>query len=89
MDALDIATSLKFTSPAKYQILVKGFLDESWSERLNGLTIVNMNHDSGLPVTKLHGQIRDQAELLGILNNIYEMHMPLISLSLTNDEAQN
>ncbi len=33
---------LKFTSPASYRICVKGFLDESWSERLNGMRITNL-----------------------------------------------
>lgn len=89
MDRLEIADSLCFTSSATYQILVKGFLDESWSERLSGMTIVNKSLDSGPPVTKLYGQVRDQAELLGVLNSIYEMHLPLISLALTSDEAQN
>jgi len=82
MDNLNIADKLKFTSPATYRILVKGFLDESWSERLNGLTIVNMSSDSGAPFTTLYGQIRDQTELLGVLNSIYEMHLSLISLDL-------
>ena len=65
MDRLEIADRLGFTSSATYQILVKGFLDESWAERLNGMTIVNKILDAGPPVTKLQGQVRDQAELLG------------------------
>lgn len=86
MDNLNIADGLKFTSPATYRILIKGYLDESWSERLNGMTVVNMNCDSGVPLTKLYGLVCDQSELLGILNNIYEMHLPLISLSLANSD---
>ena len=89
MDTLKIAQSLKFTSPAAYQILIKGFLDESWSERLNGLTIVNMNSETGVPITKLYGQVRDQAELLGVLNSIYEMHLPLISIDFGLDAAES
>ncbi|MGD9343887.1 MAG: hypothetical protein PVJ25_07600 [Desulfuromonadales bacterium] len=90
MDKLEIADRLGFTSSATYQILVKGFLDESWAERLNGMTIVNKILDAGPPVTKLQGQVRDQAELLGVLNSIYEMHLPLISVGLTvDDEAEH
>ena len=80
------ADRLRFTSPATYQILVKGYLDESWSERLNAMTIINLNTGDGPPVTKLCGQVCDQAELLGVLNSIYEMHLPLISLELVEDE---
>lgn len=82
MCKLNIASGLKFTSPATYRILIKGFLDESWSERLNGMRIVNLSSVDGRPITTLYGQVRDQAELLGVLNSIYEMHLPLISLGL-------
>ena len=77
---------LKFTSSATYQIFIKGFLDESWSDRLNGMTIDHLNTDAGaLPVTKLCGKVQDQAELLGVLNSIYEMHLPLVTLELIDD----
>ena len=89
MDRLNNAAGLKFTSRATYQILVKGFLDESWSERLNGMMVVNMSSDSGVPVTKIYGLVSDQAELLGVLNNIYEMHLPLISLDLGTGPAES
>ena len=59
-----------------------------WSEQV--LPIGHLNPDAGLPVTKLSGKVQDQAELLGVLNSIYEMHLPLISLELINDfEAEN
>ncbi|NOR49454.1 MAG: hypothetical protein GQ530_00285 [Desulfuromonadales bacterium] len=81
---------MKFTSSANYRIHVKGFLDESWSDRLNGLSINNQASPTGLPVTELCGEVRDQAELLGVLNSIYEMHLPLISLELIDDfEAES
>jgi hypothetical protein len=93
MTTLRVPDDLKFTSPTTYQIFIKGFLDESWSDRLNGMTIDHLNTDSGaLPVTKLCGKVQDQAELLGVLNSIYEMHLPLISLGLVlenNDEADH
>jgi len=49
------------------------------------MTIGHLNSDAGLPVTKLCGKVQDQAELLGVLNSIYEMHLPLISLELIDD----
>ena len=87
MITLRVSDDLKFTSPATYRIFIKGFLDESWSDRLNGMTIDPLNTDAGaLPVTKLCGKVQDQAELLGVLNSIYEMHLPLISLEHIDDE---
>ena len=90
MIKLRVSDDLKFTSLAAYRIFIKGFLDESWSDRLNGMTIGHLNSDAGLPVTKLCGKVQDQAELLGVLNSIYEMHLPLISLELIEDfEAES
>jgi hypothetical protein len=90
MNTFIVSDDLKFTSQATYQIFIKGFLDESWSDRLNGMTIGHLNSDAGLPVTKLWGKVQDQAELLGVMNSIYEMHLPLISLELIEDfEAES
>ena len=81
-----ITNKMKFTSPAHYQIHVKGFLDESWSDRLNGLSIKNQTSPTGTPVAELCGKVRDQAELLGVLGSIYEMHLPLLSVEVIDDE---
>ncbi len=90
MTSFRVSDDLKFTSPATYRIFIKGFLDESWSDRLNGMRIDNLNMDAGRPVTKLSGEVRDQAELLGVLNSLYEMHLPIISVGFINDdEAEN
>jgi hypothetical protein len=32
------------------------------------------------PSTALVGQLRDQAELSGVLNNLYELHLTLLSV---------
>lgn len=86
MSTMRSIDELRFSSSAHYQIIVKGSLDESWSERLNGMTIVNDESD-GQPVTKLSGEVRDQAELIGVLCSIYEIHLPLISLEMTENRC--
>ena len=71
----------EFDRPGNYRIRVVGFLDESFSERLAGLSIRQCSlkgHDG--PVTELVGQVRDQAELAGLLNNLYELHLTLRSV---------
>ena len=73
--------SFPFDRPGKYQIRVQGFLDERWSERLGGLRITACalkDHEG--PVTELVGQVRDQAELAGVLNSLYELHLTLLSV---------
>jgi len=86
MITLKHLADLKFTSPAAYRIYVKGFLDESWSDRFSGLQIENQTSSTGSPTTILQGTLLDQAQLLGVLSNLYEMHMSLISLELLDNE---
>ena len=86
MITLKHLADLKFTSPAAYRIYVKGFLDESWSDRFSGLQIENQTSATEPPTTILQGTLLDQAQLLGVLSNLYEMHMSLISLELLDNE---
>jgi hypothetical protein len=69
---------LTMASPADYRIVVSGRLNERYSSRLGGMNITVLNDDETSPVTTLLGRLRDQAALLGILNNLYELHMPVL-----------
>jgi hypothetical protein len=62
--------------PVIYQICVQGHLDESWSDWLGGLKISSQTEDE----TRLTGPIMDQAALHGILDRLYAMNLPLISV---------
>ena len=66
-----------FDGPGIYRICVQGFLHESWSERLAGLRITTGNL-KGQAVTELTGQVRDQAELAGVLNSLYDQHLTIL-----------
>lgn len=70
---------------ASYCIKVQGRLDETWSDRLAGMQIKTTSRGD-IKVTILSGHVRDQAELLGVLNSLYELHMPLLSLEILNKE---
>jgi hypothetical protein len=86
MDTINNSEDLNFTSPASYRIQVKGFLDESWSDRLSGLQIKNHTSATEAPTTILQGKLLDQTQLLGVLSNLYEMHMSLISVELLDND---
>jgi hypothetical protein len=74
-----------FDSPADYQISVQGRIDPTWSDRLEGMTIRQTAVDAGTPVTTLQGELQDQAALAGVLNTLYELHLPVLSVEcLTN-----
>jgi hypothetical protein len=59
---------------------------ESWSERLGGLSISTGSIEDQGPITTLVGQVRDQAELAGVLNSLYELHLTLLSVEYLNGE---
>lgn len=76
-----------FDRPGIYRIRVLGFIDPSWSERLGDLRITTSSpKDQDGPVTELVGKVRDQAELAGILNTLYESHLTLVSVSMLRGE---
>ena len=76
---------LTLGKPASYIIKVQGFLDENWSDRLAGMRI-KTNCRGDIEVTTLSGQVMDQAEILGVLNSLYELHLPLLLLEILSRE---
>ena len=80
MPTSDNRKDFAFDRPGNYRIRVRGYLDDSWTERLGGMRITaSCLNDQG-PVTALDGQLRDQAELAGVLNTLYELHLTLLSV---------
>jgi hypothetical protein len=66
--------------PIRYHIRVKGHLDYSWSEWLDGLNI-SYEPDG---ICDIVGTIVDQAELMGILTKIHNLNVQILSV---NQEA--
>jgi hypothetical protein len=60
-----------------FEIHVKGHLDESWSDWLEGLEVKLLENGE----MTLFGHIRDQAALMGILNKLYRLNLTLLSMS--------
>jgi hypothetical protein len=61
-----------------YEIRVGGDLDPSWSDRLSGMKI--RQAEAGPPVvTLLTGELPDQSALQGIMNTLFELHLPILS----------
>jgi hypothetical protein len=65
---------------AVYCIRVIGFVDESWSARLGGMTIAASSQAGKKIVTTLSGKLIDQAALFGVLKALYDMRLPLLSV---------
>jgi len=66
--------------PAIYRIRVRGHLDAKWSERLEGMNITEVRHSEKDDETILVGRLADQAALAGVMNTLYEQHLPVLSL---------
>jgi len=79
MDPPSTWTGFKLETPANYRIRVQGDLDATWSERLEGMAIIPETSAKPL-VTILEGYVADQAALSGVLNTLYELHLPLLSV---------
>ena len=62
---------IKLWTPATYRIEVEGHLNESWSDRLAGSTMI---------------RLRDQAELSGVLNSLYDLHLCILKVEVVNEE---
>ena len=60
-----------------FEIHVKGQLDESWSDWLEGLEVKLL--DNGEMI--LFGHIGDQAALMGTPNKLYRLNLTLLSVS--------
>ena len=60
-----------------FEIHVRGQLDESWSDWLEGLEVKLL--DNGEMI--LYGHIGDQAALMGVLNKLYRLNLALLSVS--------
>ncbi len=63
-----------------YRICIRGRLDHSWSERLGGMSITTTGGKDTAATTLLEGELLDQANLTGVLNALYDLRLPLISV---------
>lgn len=61
-----------------YRVCVAGTLPRGWEYRLGGLQIVRERESGVSNQTQLMGTVRDQAELLGVLNTLHELRLPLL-----------
>jgi len=78
MAAIQHIGKVDFEKPGKYRIDVRGRLDDRWSDRLAGMRITTSGAEGDAPVTTLIGDLRDQAQLSGVLNSLYELHLPIL-----------
>ncbi len=72
-------------APAHYRICTQGIFDARWLDMLSGVWVLCDHRCSSLSVTFLVGSVSDQAALFGVLNHLYNLGMPLISVEYLLD----
>jgi len=75
-----------FDRPGNYRIRVEGFLDKNWFERLDNVSISTAGQEDQRLVTVLTGLMRDQAELVGVVNTLYDLHLTLLSVEYIDEK---
>jgi phage protein U len=80
--------ALQFSGTASYRIVIQGKLDEHWAGKFGSMTICVQDVNRVNMQSILEGEIADQAQLSGILNTLYEMHLPIISLELISNKGK-
>jgi hypothetical protein len=74
-----IEPPLTLVTSGAYSIRAQGRLDASWSDQLGGMRII-VSGAGRHSITVLIGRLADQAALLGVLNTLYELGLPLLSV---------
>ncbi len=65
----------------KTEIIVEGYLDKKWMDWFEGMAISYECEN-----TRLSGNIKDEAHLHGILNQIRDLNLKLISINAAEKE---
>ena len=69
---------IPFDCPATYKIIVQGRIDQTWSDRLEGMTIYQVTEVDSSPVTTLAGWLSDQTALDGVLNSLHDLRLTIL-----------
>ena len=86
--------SLQFRWPALYKIVVKGNLSDSkdgWQDIQQKIAITSGNFDEESNSSSFMVQVSDQAQLAGVFNTLYELHIPIMDVEYlgSNENIKN
>jgi hypothetical protein len=78
--------TVKFWNSGIYKIQVQGMLDPKYSDRLAGMQISSIKNKDAPEITTLIGYLRDQSQLSGVLNYLYELHLPILLVKYLHED---
>ena len=77
----NVANDMKgFTGPAIYCIKVQGVIDVRFIGYFGDMVISTEKKAGDRIAGILTGKIKDQSELLGVLNALHNLHLPIVSM---------
>ena len=82
----DTHKGIRLETPSNYRIRVQGHIGESYANRMGRMIITTAFTADGKPITILVGNIADQRTLSDILNILYDLHLPLLSVEKLTTE---
>jgi hypothetical protein len=71
--------------PGRYEIRLKGYLDNRWADRFEGLSCTHQSDGT----TILAGPVVDQAALYGLLRHVRDLGLPLVSVMQVDPTPAN
>ena len=73
-------STINLFEPAIYRIRIFGNLDKNWSDYCGGMKIEYESDVNQRARTILTGRLADQSALIGVLNSLYDIGCPIISV---------
>ena len=80
---------LNMYDPEVFVIRIQGEIGESWAEYFGARTISTERGESGFPVTVLTTEAVDQAGLIGMVNHVNMLGLPLVSVECVSAAKEN
>ena len=79
------ASTGDYHEPGRYEIRLKGHLDDRWADRFEGLSFTHASDGT----TILAGPLVDQAPLYGLLRKVRDLGLPLVSVIQVDPKQTN
>lgn len=76
----------KFDQPALYEISIKGFVESGLMEIINPIECLE-DFCLGGPISSLKVLVKDQAQLSGILNALYDSRLTILKVELSINQS--
>ena len=66
--------------PPTFRIRVQGRPGPEWSDRLGGMKVTAREAPGGTVFAELTGPLTDEAALMGVLEHLYNLGLPLLAV---------